>query len=330
MSVTDSTPPPGGEITASHLAAARHRLAGVAHRTPILTCRTLDRLTGTRLFFKCESFQRGGAFKFRGAYNTVASLDAEERRRGVVTHSSGNHGQALALAGQTFEVPVRVVMPRDAPAVKRSAVAGYGAEVILCEPTLEARQRTCAEVIERTGATLVHPYDDPRIIAGQSTVAAELLEDVPDLDALLVPIGGGGLASGTALAAHHASPSPRVIAVEPAGADDAARSLAAGRLLPMVNPRTLADGLRSSLSPRTFDLVRRLVERVETVTEDAIIRAMRLLFERMKLVVEPSGAVPLAALLGPEGAAGLDLANRRVGVVLSGGNVDLDRLPWSL
>ncbi len=306
------------------LEQAHERVRRRAHRTPVLTCAELDRRAGGELYFKCESFQKVGAFKFRGAWNTVSQLSREELARGVTAHSSGNHAQALALAARLAGTRARVVMPRSAPAVKLAAVRGYGAEVILCEPTLEAREAATARVIAETGATLVHPFDDPRIIAGQATAAMELLADAPPLDLLLAPVGGGGLLSGTALAAHRFAPRTRVLGTEPAGADDARRSLAAGRPLPSVAPDTVADGLLTSLSELTFSVIRRLVEDIVTVDDDATIAAMRLVWERMKIVIEPSAAVPLAAVLTGK----VDTAGRRVGIIISGGNVDLDRLPW--
>lgn len=306
------------------LTAAENRLRGQAHRTPVLTNSTLDQRCGAQLFFKCENFQRVGAFKFRGAYNAIASLEDEARNRGVVTHSSGNHAQALALAARLFGIPARVVMPNNAPQVKRRAVEGYGAEVIPCQPTVEAREAGCQRVIDETGATLVHPYNDWRVIAGQSTAALEFLEEVPDLELLMVPVGGGGLASGTALAAHFRSPDTEVLGVEPAAADDAARSLETGTIQPSIAPKTMADGLRTQLGERTFTVLRQLMPCIVTVDEDSILEAMRTVWERMKLVIEPSAAVPLAALLSGR----LDVGGRRVGIILSGGNVDLDALPW--
>lgn len=306
--------------------AAAERIAGRAHRTPVRTCATLDRLAGCELFFKCEHLQKVGAFKFRGACNTLLQLDPADAARGVVTHSSGNHAQALALAARMIGVPAHIVMPSNAPAVKRRAVEGYGARVIECRPTLQAREDTAARVIDETGAVFVHPYDDPRIIAGQGTSALELLSQVGELDAIVVPVGGGGLASGVCVAAHGLRPELRVIAAEPAGADDAARSFAAGRLIPQEAPRTIADGLLTSLGEHTWPILRDHLDRVVTVTEDEIVRAMRLLWERAKLLVEPSAAVPLAAVLSDE-LRGLDGLGR-VGVVLSGGNVQLDRLPF--
>lgn len=316
---------PGVLLTRRQIEAAHERIRTRAHRTPVLTSSDLDRRSGAALSFKCENFQKVGAFKFRGALNAVASLSAAELARGVTTHSSGNHAQALALAARTAGGRATLVMPRTAPRVKLEAVRGYGAEVVLCEPTLEARERETERVIADTGATLIHPYNDLRIIAGQATAAKELLEDAGELDLLLAPVGGGGLVSGTALAAYHFSPATEVVAVEPSGADDARRSLAAGRIVPSVAPRTIADGLLTSLGELTFEVIRHRVREIVTVGDEAIVAAMRLLWERMKIVVEPSAAVPLAAVL----AHRLDVAGRRVGIILSGGNVDLDRLPWT-
>ena len=306
--------------------AASERISGLAHRTPVVTCETLDRLASRRLFFKCEHLQKAGAFKFRGASNMLARLDREKASRGVVTHSSGNHAQALALAASQREIPATVVMPENALRVKRQAVLDYGARVITCTPTLEAREEACRRLLDDTGGTLVHPYDDPDVIAGQGTVALELLDQVADLDAIVVPVGGGGLASGVCVAARGLAPEVRVIAAEPTGADDAARSLASGRLVPQTAPKTIADGLRTSLGKHTWPILRDHLDRVVTVGEDEIRSAMRLAWERAKLLIEPSSAVALAALLGDElrGTAGLG----RVGVVLTGGNVDLERLPW--
>lgn len=306
--------------------AAHERIRKLVHRTPVVTCATLDALAGAHLFFKCEHVQRAGAFKYRGACNAVWSLDNSVAARGVVTHSSGNHGGALARAARERGIRAHVVVPRGAPAVKLAAIEGYGAVVVPCEPTLAARESTAARVIEETGATFVHPYDEPLVIAGQGTAAVELIEDVPDLDVVVTPVGGGGLLSGTALAVRALAPGAAVIAGEPALADDAARSLATGALQPSLDPRTIADGLRTALSARTFALIRAGVERVVTVDETAIVHAMRLLWERAKLPVEPSSAVALAAVL----AAPERFDGRRVGIVLSGGNVDVERLPWSM
>ena len=304
--------------------AAADRIRRHATRTPVLTSSSLDAMFGARLFFKCENFQRAGAFKFRGACNAVLSLSERDARRGVATHSSGNHAAALALAATIRDVPCRVAMPRNAPEVKKMAVAGYGAEIEFCEPTLAAREATLEGIVARTNAAVIHPYDDSRVIAGQGTVALELLDSVPDLDLVLVPIGGGGLTAGTALTVKSRARGTRMVAVEPEGADDACRSLRAGERLPSVAPRTIADGLLTSVGVRNFALIQRYVDDIVTVGETAIVRAMRLIWERMKIVVEPSAAVPLSALVEKR----VDARGMRVGIVLSGGNVDLDRLPW--
>lgn len=306
--------------------AAANRLAGHAHRTPVLTCATLDRLAGRTLLLKCENFQKAGAFKFRGACNAVLRLDAQTAARGVVTHSSGNHAQALALAARRRGIPAHVVMPSNASPVKRRAVEEYGGHVIECPPTLAARETTAAAVLAETGGTLIPPYDHPDIIAGQGTAALELLEQAGPLDAVVAPVGGGGLVAGICVAVAGLAPGVKVFAAEPAGADDAARSKAAGKLIPQTEPRTIADGLLTSLGELTWPLLRDRVERVVTVTEEEIIAAMRLAWERAKLLIEPSAAVALAAVLSVEFRALPGLA--RVGVVLSGGNVNLDRLPW--
>jgi threonine dehydratase len=295
-----------------------------------MTCATLDELAGRKLFFKCENFQKVGAFKFRGAFNAVSRLDDEEASRGVVTHSSGNHAQALALAAKMRGVSAFIVMPETASSVKRAAVEGYGAEVILCRPTLEARETTAAEVQQRTGATFIHPYDHPHIIAGQGTAMLELVEQAyglgSKLDAVIAPVGGGGLLSGTCIAASGLASPLRVFAAEPLGADDAARSFAAGVLIPQTGPNTIADGLLTSLGELTWPIIRDHVEQIFTVSDEQIVAAMRLLWERAKLLIEPSSAVVLAAVL--------DERFRKVngveslGLILSGGNVSLDRLPF--
>lgn len=307
--------------------AAASRIRRHATRTPVLTCKALDARCGAKLHFKCENFQRTGAFKFRGAGNAVFALAPAQAARGVATHSSGNHGAALAVAARLRGIACHVAMPRDAAAVKRAATAGYGASIHPCEPTLPAREATLEAIVAATGATVVHPYDDRQVIAGQGTAVQELIDQAPGLDAVLTPIGGGGLTAGAALVVKALAPSVRMVAVEPAGADDAARSFRAGKRLPAAAPRTIADGLLASVGERNFALMRRFVDDVVTVGEDAIAAAMRLLWERMKLVVEPSAAVPLAALL-EGGLKNVGKGTPRIGIVLSGGNVDLDRLPW--
>lgn len=306
--------------------AAARRLDGVAHRTPVATCATLDRFAGRHLFFKCEHLQRVGAFKFRGAWNAVAQLSAAAAARGVVTHSSGNHAQAVALAAKLRGIAAHIVMPTTASGVKRRAVEEYGGHVIDCLPTLEARESTAAAALAETGGTLIPPYDHPDIIAGQGTAALELLDQVSQLDAIVVPVGGGGLLAGSCIAARALQPSVRMFAAEPAGADDAARSMAAGMLIPQTAPHTIADGLLTSLGAHTWPIIRDHVERVITVSDEQIIAAMRLAWERAKLLIEPSAAVALAAVLSDE-LNGLTRIER-VGVMLSGGNVDLDHLPW--
>jgi threonine dehydratase len=310
--------------TLADIRMAAERIRPFAHRTPVWTCASLDLAVGAQVFLKCENLQRVGAFKFRGACNAVFSLSEQEAARGVVCHSSGNHAQALALAARLRGVPAHIVMPSNAPGVKKAAVAGYGGRITYCEPNLEAREATQARVVAETGATIVHPYNDARVIAGQGTAALELLEDCPDLDVILTPVGGGGLLSGTAIAAQGVKPGIRVIAGEPEGADDAFRSLAAGQIIPSVNPRTIADGLLTSLGSLTFPIIRERVERIVPVSEAGIVAAMKFVWERAKLVIEPSSAVPVGVLWERK----LDLGGLRVGVILSGGNVDLEKLPW--
>jgi threonine dehydratase len=310
--------------TLQDIRRAAARIKPHAHRTPVLTCTSLNQMVEAELFFKCENFQKVGAFKFRGACNAVFALPEADARRGVATHSSGNHAAALALAARLRGIQAWIVMPKNAPAVKKAAVAGYGGRIVVCEPTLAARESTLARVQQETGATFVPPYNDPYVIAGQGTAALELCQDVANLDVVLAPVGGGGLVSGTALAVAALSPTTRVIAAEPAGADDAYRSLQAGRIIPSIEPKTIADGLLTSLGELTFAIIRQHVAQIVTVSEEAIIHAMRHIWERMKIVIEPSAAVPLGALLEKH----VPLTGQRIGIILSGGNVDLDRLPW--
>lgn len=311
-------------ITFKEIQQAADRIRGKVHRTPVLTSTAVNELTGASLYFKCENFQKVGAFKMRGATNAVFSLKEEEAARGVATHSSGNHAQALALAARSRGIPAFVVMPSSAPEIKRRAVAGYGAEIITCEPTLAARESTLEKVVDRTGAIFIHPYDNENIIAGQGTAAMEMLEEVPGLDIVMAPVGGGGLLSGTAIATAAMAPGARIIAGEPMGADDAARSLLAGRIIPSENPRTIADGLLTSLGRLNFPIIQSHVEAIWTVDDDAIAKAMRLVWERMKIIIEPSSAVCLAAVL----AHRPEVEGRSIGIIISGGNVDLDHLPW--
>ena len=297
---------------------AHERIAPYIHRTPLLTNHTLDIKSGVSVFLKCENLQKVGAFKARGAMNAVLSLSDAEKQKGVATHSSGNHGQALAWAAKQMGIPAYIVMPSNSPQVKKAAVLGYGAEVIECEPTLQARESTLEKVLERTGAHMVHPYNDYRVIAGQATCAKEILEQQPDIDAIFCPVGGGGLLSGTSLSAHYFGNVP-VYGCEPEMADDAKRSFDAGHIIPSVNPNTIADGLKTSLGDKTFPIIRERVTDIFTVSEAEIIAAMRLLWERAKLVVEPSGAVGLAALIKHRN----DYQRKKVAVILTGGNVDL-------
>ena len=307
--------------TYDDVAAAAQRLRGLAHRTPVATSRTLDAALGARFFFKCENLQRMGAFKFRGAYNAVSRLSEDERRRGVVAYSSGNHAQAIALACRLLEVRATVVMPQDAPAAKRNATEGYGARVIAYDPAREKREAVAARLLERQPMVLIPPFDHADVIAGQGTAALELFEEAGPLDLLLVPCGGGGLLSGSALVARHAAPACRVVGVEPEEGDDATRSFKTGVLQTVENPRTIADGARTaSLGTLTFPLVRANVDDMVTVSDAQLVEALRFLWERMKLVVEPTGALGLAAAR----AHRVDVAGRKVGVILSGGNADLE------
>jgi threonine dehydratase len=313
-------------ITFNDVRQARERLAPWAHVTPVLTSRRFDARCGGRVFFKCENFQRVGAFKFRGAMNAVLQLGDEERGRGVITHSSGNHAQALALAGQLLGVTACIVMPRTAPAVKRAATEGYGARIVTCEPTLADREATVARLIEEHGYTLVHPYDNWHVIAGQGTAACELLDQAGPLDIVMTPCGGGGLLSGTAICVKGRSPETQVIGAEPANADDARRSLESGRIVPSGDPKTVADGLRTSLGERDYSIIREYVDRIVTATEAEILEAMRFVWERMKIIIEPSCAVSVACVLNGQ----VDAMGKRVGVILSGGNVDVEVMFRSL
>jgi threonine dehydratase len=314
--------------------AAHARITPRIHRTPVLTSASLNAMTGAQLFFKCENLQKTGSFKIRGASNAILSLTKEEAARGIVTQSSGNHGAAVACAAAWRGVPAWIVMPRNAPAVKARAIESYGGKVVFCEPTVTARKATCDRVQAETGAHLVHPFDDDRIIAGQATAAKELLEEVGDLDAVFAPVSGGGLLSGTCLGAKGIRADVRVFGCEPERADDAYRSLTSGTLQSLDSSDTIADGLRASLAPRTFAILRRQLERILLVSEEEIISAARLVWERMKIIIEPSSAVAIAPLLKPGVVASLNLPNRadgaapKLGVIFSGGNVDLSSLPW--
>jgi threonine dehydratase len=320
----DAKPSPE-RLTLAAIRAAHERIRERIHRTPVLTSSTLDEQSGGALFFKCENMQKGGAFKARGATNAVFSLTDAEAARGVATHSSGNHAAALSRAAKLRGIPAYIVMPNNVPKAKRAAVERLGGKVVFCEPTIAAREAAAAKIIADTGATLIHPYDDLRVMAGQGTATLELLEQVPELDTLTCPIGGGGLISGTAVAALALKPGIRVVGAEPAGADDAFRSYKAGKRIPLTQANTIADGLRGSLSDRTFMEIRSHVADVVTVSEEGIIAAMRSIWEVLKIIIEPSAAVPYAAVIEKK----IDVAGRRVGIILTGGNLDLDSLPWS-
>lgn len=300
---------------------AHQRIGPYIHRTPVLTSSGIDTVAGCKLFFKCENFQKIGAFKARGAMNAVLSLSAEELAKGVATHSSGNHAQAIARAAKILGVKSYIVMPDNAPEIKKRGVLAYDGEIFTCEPTLSARESTLKSVIDKTGATEIHPFNNYAVIAGQATAAKELFEDVPDLDIILAPVGGGGLLSGTALATKYFSPSTTIIGAEPAGADDAFRSIHSGKI-ESSQASTIADGLLTSLGNKTFPIIREYLKEIITVTDEEIILAMRLIWERMKIIVEPSGAVPLAAVL----TAKEKFSEKKVGMILSGGNVDLERV----
>lgn len=313
-------------VSIEDVRAAAERIAPFAHKTPVLTCETFNQWSDKSLFFKCENLQKVGAFKFRGACNAILQLNPHRVSSGVVTHSSGNHAQALALAARLIEVPAFIVMPYTAPEVKQEAVAGYGGQIFECDANLASREAVSAQVEQDTGAAFIPPYDHPDIIAGQGTAALELIEAVPDLDAIIAPVGGGGLISGVCSVARNLGKPIRVFAAEPKGADDAFRSKEAGELIPQTEPNTVADGLLTSLGELTWPYVRDHVERVITVGEKQIVEVMKDFWMRTKHVIEPSAAVAVAAALSDEFA---DLSGiRRVGVILSGGNVDLNRLPW--
>ena len=300
--------------------ATAARLEPWIHRTPVLTSRTLDTLTGGSVVLKCENFQKIGAFKIRGATNALLQLTDDQRRVGVVTHSSGNHAQAIAQAGQWLGIPAVVVMPRTAPAPKRAATEGYGAKVVTCEPTLAARESTVNALIAEHGYTLVHPFDNWDVITGQATAALELIEQAGPFDIILCPVGGGGLLAGTALTVKHLCPDTQVIGAEPKNADDALRSFVSGTIEPSHDPQTVADGLRTSLGARPFAVIRRHVDQIVTATEPEILAAMRFVWERFKIIIEPSCAVPVAPVLNRQ----IDITGKRVGIIITGGNVDLE------
>lgn len=303
---------------------ARKRIADYIKTTPILTSSSIDKMAGCNIFFKCENFQKVGAFKARGAANAVLKLSPEQRYRGVATHSSGNHAAALAKVAAQTGIPSYIVMPSNAPEVKKSAVKGYGGKIIECEPNLKAREKTLAALVEKTKAAIIHPYRNLDVIEGQATCALEMLSEEIGFDAMIAPVGGGGLLSGTALICHYLSAHTKVYAGEPKGADDAFRSIKSKKLEPVSHPNTIADGLLTSLGDINFDIIQQHVEDIFTVTDEDIVAAMRLVFERMKIVIEPSSAVPLAAILANKEV----FKNKKIGLILSGGNVDLTKLPF--
>ncbi|HKJ43198.1 MAG TPA: pyridoxal-phosphate dependent enzyme [Sunxiuqinia sp.] len=294
------------------------------HRTPVFSSKSINEMTGGKLFFKCENLQKVGAFKFRGACNAVFSLSKEQVVKGVCTHSSGNHAAALALAARLRKIPAFVVMPENAPDIKKKAVESYGARITFCKPTLESRESTLDEIIARTGAKEIHPYNNFQVICGQGTAAKELIEDHGTFDIILCPVGGGGLLSGTSITVRSMEPECQVIAAEPEGADDAFRSFHSKTLIPSINPKTIADGLLTSVGELNFRIIQRKTDEIVTVSERGIVRAMRMVWERMKLIIEPSAAVPLAAILENK----VDVTGKKVGIILSGGNVDLENLPF--
>ncbi|MBK7212056.1 MAG: pyridoxal-phosphate dependent enzyme [Bacteroidales bacterium] len=312
------------EITATDILDALKRIQGILHRTPVMQCITLDKMSGATLYFKCENFQKAGAFKARGAVNAVMCLTEDKLAKGVATHSSGNHAAALAMAAGFRGTEAHIVMPENSSRVKVAAVRNYGGNITFCESNLASREETLLKVLEKTGAVEIHPYNNARIIQGQATAAYELLEDIPELDILLAPVGGGGLLSGTAMAVHHFSQKAIVMAAEPEMASDAYQSFQQKRFIESVDPQTIADGLRTSLGSITYPIISQYVNSIHLATETGIINAMRLIWERMKIIVEPSSAVTLAAILENP----VPFHGKKVGIIISGGNVDLSSLPW--
>ncbi|WP_421919440.1 pyridoxal-phosphate dependent enzyme [Marinifilum sp.] len=311
-------------ITKQNLLETHQRIKNYIHRTPVLTSHLINEMAGSELFFKCENFQKMGAFKMRGATNAILQLSKTEKEFGVATHSSGNFAQALALAAKLQNIKAYVVMPSNAPEIKKAAVCGYGGEIIECEPNLQARESTLNDLVNKTGAVFLHPYNHYHVIQGQGTAAMELIEDHSDLDGIFTPVGGGGLLAGTALAAHHFTKGTKVFAGEPIGADDAWQSFQKGEIIPQTNPNTIADGLLTSLGDKTFPIIKEHVQDILRVEEEEIIAAMRLIWERMKIVAEPSSTVALAALLKEKEK----FKNQKIGIIISGGNVQLDKLPF--
>lgn len=312
-------------LSINSIIEASKRIKDCAHRTPVIISESINKIAGCSIFFKCENFQKVGAFKFRGAFNAVASLKEDELAKGVATHSSGNHAAALALSAKMHNTKAYIVMPHTAPVIKKKAVQGYGAEIVFSEPTLESRQETLNKVVKETGAHFVPPFNDTRIIAGQATAALELIEGAEKLNFIIAPVGGGGLLSGTSLSAKYFGNDIRVIGAEPKGADDAFRSIRDNKIYPSVNPQTICDGLLTSLGDITFEVIKENVNEIITVSEETIIEAMRMIWERMKIIIEPSSAVVLAVILENKEK----FHDRNIGVILSGGNVDLEKLPWN-
>ena len=326
MVVSHQTPMRKYAASIEDVRSAAERIKGVGHRTPVLTSKTLDQLAGRKLFFKCENFQKVGAFKFRGGWNAVSMLSDSEAERGVCTHSSGNHAQAVAYSAQKRGIPAYIVMPNNSPDVKLNAVKGYGANITLCEPTLEARRTTLDGIAKKTGAAVIHPFNNPNVIAGQGTAALELIEEIGELDAVIAPIGGGGLMSGTCITTRSLLPKAKLFGAEPKGADDAYRSLKEGRMLPQENPNTICDGLLTSMGENTWNILKDHLNDIYTVSDDEVIKAMKLIWERMKIIIEPSCATPVAAVMGAEFKQ-LD-GIEKIGIILTGGNIDLSKLPF--
>jgi threonine dehydratase len=303
---------------------AHKKLKKFIHYTPVFSSKTLNAILGCKIFFKCENFQKVGSFKYRGATNAILSLSKYDWRKGVATHSSGNHGAALALAARTKRLPAYIIVPRTIPHIKRVAIEGYGGKLVYCEPTLQSREETLTRIVTDTGATFIHPYDNYSVITGQATCAKEIFEEIQALDIVIAPVGGGGLLSGTALTKKFFAPDVKVIGAEPKGADDATRSFKEGTLYPSISPQTICDGLLSQLSEKTYNIIRKNVDDMMTASEESIISAMRMIWERMKLVVEPSSAVPLAVILENR----KKFVGKKIAIILTGGNVDLEKLPW--
>jgi threonine dehydratase len=313
--------------TLAHIEEAQKRIAPLIVRTPVMSSPFINQMLKAELFFKCENFQQTGSFKMRGASNAIFSLTEEDAKNGVATHSSGNHAQAVACAAKQRGIPSYIVMPQNAPKIKIEGVESYNGQIFFCEPTLQARETTVEQVIIQTNAAFIHPFNDYRIIAGQATCAKELIEDTPTLDIVISPVGGGGLMSGTALSTHYLLPNAQMIATEPLLADDAFRSFHSGKMEPVLSTATIADGLRTSLGEKTFEIMQKYVSNVFTAKEESIVKAMRIIWEKLKIIIEPSCAVPLAALIDNPSNT---WTGKRIGIILTGGNVDLDKLPWQV